>query len=459
MKINFNNIRYNNFISKIATNEYKLHKFKREWRVAILTVLVFKLATNVVSIYAGYNYFNFILLPLINKALLTSIIAIIFLMFIEILTVIFLKKSFKFLLRTKYKAMIMPFVAAFIMFGISFYTSTNGLAMQRSDKADQTQTITNKYDTQKEQIKTDYSNRIQQVEGFITTLKQNPAGWQNGKRCILTSEQTKKIDSLYNVISLHRDKQKALTTAINKDMKKEISINKTLMTNEATKYYRIVIVIMIVQILCNLGLMFFYSRIYEDDNKEAHINETVQDISEAIEHNVFSLLANKLQNTMNFFTDALEIQNHKNEPKNFKSVNEIPSEIDNKKNKSEVVIGGFQNHNKTGFKSGYKTGYKTTQKTSEPSTYASGFKKNETINKKQLNYLNKHKIIVRTIKQNFQSEKEFLSNSEIDIIKNYSKYAPYKSRQLIRNVFNVMQGVGFENINPDGSLKLIKKNN
>ena len=449
MKKNFNNLRYNNFISKIATNEYKLHKFKREWRVAILTVLVFKLATNIVSIYAGYNYFNFILIPLINNALLTSIIAIIFLIFIEILTVVFLKKSFKFLLRTKYKSMIMPFVAAFIMFGISFYTSTNGLAMQRSDKADQTQTIINKYDTQKKQIKTDYNNRIQQVEGFIVTLKQNPAGWQNGKRCILTREQTKKIDSLYNVISLHRDKQKALTTVINTDIKNEISLNKTLMTNEATKYYRIVIVIMIIQILCNLGLMFFYSKIYEDDNKEAHINETVQDISTAIEHNVFSLLANKLQNTMNFFTDALEIQNHKNEPKNFKSVDEIPSEIDNKKNKSEVVIGGFQNANKNEFKNANKN----TNKTSVPSARASTPKDFKSTNKRQLKFLQKHRLIVRTIRQNFELEKDFLSNSEIKIIKQYSKYAPYKSDTLIRKVYVTMQGVGFENINPDGTIK------
>ncbi len=150
-KFNFKNLNYKILISKLSENAYKIHEFSKEWKMAIITIFFAKLVTNGVSIYAGYNFIYLYSLQILNSVFWSQIVAVVFLLIVEILTMVFLAKFFKFLLRTHYKTALFSFIASVILFSISFVISTNGLAMKQSAVADNTNIINEKYETTKQQ--------------------------------------------------------------------------------------------------------------------------------------------------------------------------------------------------------------------------------------------------------------------------------------------------------------------
>lgn len=462
-KMNFNNLNYKTIISKLSDNAYKIHEFSKEWQIAIITIIFAKLVTNGVSIYAGYNFIYLYSLQILNSVFWSQIVAIVLLLIVEILTMVFLSKFFKFLLRTCYKTALFPFIASVVLFSISFVISTNGLAMKQSSNADNSNIITEQYETSEQQINDNYTDKINDLKLFINTIKSNPEGWSSGKRTILLKSQINKIDSLYNIIAIQQTAQKQELANLKTEQIKELQTNKILVTNEANKYFTIVAIIMILQFLFNGSLMFFYSKIYQDNNKETFIKETVTNIVGNIKENVFTFFKNEFHNTANLFINDLEIHNQeispelsngKNKELDSQKVAQNTTEKTSPKNKKKVVVGGFQNSNKNVFKNEIKRNQKNTQSNVITNTYDN--KKN--ISKKELYYIKKHNIIAKNILKFTNGDKDFLSNDEVRKIQKISNGATYKSQIVVRKVYDIMLGVGFENVDNNGNIINTKNN-
>ncbi len=455
-KINFNNLNYKTIISKLSNNAYRLDEFAKEWKTAIITIIFAKLVTNGVSIYAGYNYIYLYSLPILNSVLWSQIVAVVFLLVVEILTMVFLSKFFKFLLRTHYKTALFPFIASVILFSISFVISTNGLAMKQSSNADNSNIITEQYETSEQQINDNYTDKTNDLKLFINTIKSNPEGWSNGKRTILLKSQIHKIDSLYNTIAMLQTAQQKELTNLKTDLKNELQTNKILVTNEANKYFTIVAIIMIMQFLFNGSLMFFYSKIYQDNNKETFIKETVTNIVGSIRENVFTFFQNEFHNTANLFITDLEIHNQETNPElkngtneelNSQRVAQNTTEKTSQNKKEKVVGGGFG----TAQKNDLKNAQKNSQKSPDGSVLTNSPRKT-VFSKKGTKLITDHPKIVRAIKTNISHENNYISNNEIRKLKPFVNRAKYNSNSLIRSVFSAMQTLGFENIDSQGNI-------
>ncbi len=301
-------------MSKHAYNQYALHSFVQEWRTAIFVILLLKLTTIAVSLYAGYHYLTYIIYPLVNNTLAANTISIITLLLIETLTAISLTKFFKFLLRKHLLTTISVFLFSMLIYSVSFYISTQGLSMRQSSQADKSATITDNYKTKITNTENLYTQQISDLKTEIKTIKQNPAGWTNGKRTVLTNTQLKQIENYNNKILHHyntlNNKLEELKTEYNKKLKE----NNTNTTNTARKYYYIVVIIMSIQFICNGLLMFFYSRITHENNNTQILKEDLKTLKNKLYTNMYELLKSETLKMQNQILQNYTIQTHTHTP-------------------------------------------------------------------------------------------------------------------------------------------------
>lgn len=309
-------MKLNLLIQKYAKNQYKTHSFLRENRAILLLVAVFKVATAIISIYAGYNYFFNLIYQLIDSIAVVTISSIFLLLIVELLTALFLGKMFKFFLKRLYKTSVFYFIGVLVMFTISFISSTNGLATKRSQLADNTTVIVDKYKVQTDNIKNDYSARIEQISNEIESIKTNPGGWVGGKPIRLTTKQQAEIKNYHNEIAQLRNEQKQELNELKQAQQIELKNNDLHTKNEASKYYNFVMIVMFVQFLCSGVLMYFYSRIYEANNKQEVTNELVTDFSGKIINGVERKINTTIKQVIEFYNTALELD----EPEQYKAL-------------------------------------------------------------------------------------------------------------------------------------------
>ncbi len=445
-------LNYQIFLSRIARKQYKLHDIKKEWKIFILFVFLAKILTWSISIFAGTNYFKLLLLPVVQEKTLAITVAILILIIIEVLTTIALSKFFKFLYRgiNHLSTIIALTIIVVGLFGVSFVSSTNGLSMRQAKKVDNTDLIVERFELKNVIIKDDYHNRFVGIDEQIETIKSNPQGWARGVRSTLISQQLAKIDSLQKRKAEIRQEQKNEIVEIDKQKQSEIRINTVQTTSEADKYYKIITVVMIIQFISSGILMFFWKRIFYEDDKDSVISEYAKEINDTMSANTFYMVQNYMSEAANSF--ALELDNASKKNKLALPVNEDIKLPD--KEKERVEIAGFSNANKNKF----KTGFKNTKKTTEPSIRIDSNEdfKGENLTKKNVDFLRKHKLIVKSIKLINLPEKQSISNNEIKQIKENAKKAKFKSKTLIREVFKVAVTVGFNNIDENGDIKRLR---
>jgi hypothetical protein len=103
----------------------------------------------------------------------------------------------------------------------------------------------------------------------IKAIKNNPEGWGGGvkKATILSASQRKEIDKLYNRIELIKKQALEAKNATKIENSSILDNNTILVENTESKYYNIVAIIMIIQIICNASIMFI-QRVIDKENKE-----------------------------------------------------------------------------------------------------------------------------------------------------------------------------------------------
>ncbi len=388
-----------NLIKKRAINVMTFHPAQKEWRIPIITFSLLKALTMFLSLIAGYtffvNFFNKIFNDItigVNNNTLIIVLSAITLIIIELLTAVFLEKTFKFLYGRKFTAAIFVFFVVIIFYSISFYSSTNGLATWQSNRKDLSVEINKQNSDFNNVLKEEKNEHLAYFNKQILLITNNPLGWSKGKRMYLTRKQLKDI-------SIIEQKKELLQTEFSKNiLKAEKDKEKLLLKNSFQKektakyYYKFMSIIMIAQIFATMVLMFLYNLISKEKQ------------------------ANKKPQLLKFSNPIINI---------------------NSSTQIEKNIIGFN-----------KTGFKTSTELARPVVNI-GNTENTTNTNLQL--ISKHKKLVSLIKKTSSDNKKPLSNKEIILIQETAD-TQYKSRTTIKKVFKAMGIIGFDKIDENGNI-------
>jgi len=217
----------NSIITKFAVNQYRLHSFLVEYKALIVVIVLLKVATMFISMFAGLNYLRGIIYATIERETLSIVISLFLLVLLELITSITLAKFFKFAYRVK--ILTAGFIALFGvgMFFVSFQISSQGIAQYRSKQVDNVPVINQKFNVEKSNIETKANSEIAYIKEQITNIKNSPNGWINGKRSVLTTEQLKMIKDYYNQIQTTQTDRQAALNNLKTANETEVEANKT----------------------------------------------------------------------------------------------------------------------------------------------------------------------------------------------------------------------------------------
>lgn len=257
-----------NWLKSFAARQWEIYSFKDEWAQIICLVMIAKLLTCAISIFSGYAYLYDFLYGSLNSENAAKFFAVLILVLIEGLNWFLLDKAFKFILHGEYRTAVLPTVLATGVFVLSFNLSANGIAIWKSERADLSTDINGKFNAMVESSKSDIAGQIHDIDENIKDIKSNPEQWSNGKRCVLSAEQNKALQSLYDKKSQLRIQLNDELKEIETNRKSELAENATNTTDQANRYYYLVSAIMVIQFLCNLYLMYCWKKIHGEEAPE-----------------------------------------------------------------------------------------------------------------------------------------------------------------------------------------------
>lgn len=296
-----------NFVSSFAVSNWQKYPYRKEWAAVILLLLILKLATSAVSIFSGYFYLSNFFYGFTNSGNASLVFAVVALCIIEGLCALFLAKFFKFALRLEFKTAILPLICASLVFWISFIVSTNGIALYAEQSEDLSREISDKYAAYIDNAKAQCDRKIADANDYINTQKQNPLGWQGGRRCMLTDFQTQQIAKAYDDIENAR-KALALEMKIFEEKRdSELVENNKQTLDTSTKYYKIVALIMLVQIVCSGALWFFWGKIAAQDCPDVEYQEAVTDVRDRAAKLIDRAVNNGISDRLTIIDDAFSL--------------------------------------------------------------------------------------------------------------------------------------------------------
>jgi len=243
-------------------------------------LLLAKVGAMSFSIFAGYFYFEGLYLSLLNSGTLSKVFTIPTLALIELSTAIAITKFFKFALRSKWSYTAVNLFIAATLFSISFVSSTNGLALRQSSRVDKTEEIKKDYKTERQALKDAYKIDRKELQSFINLELNNPQGWKGSKREILLKDQLKRISNYQIELKGLSDTYQGQLKGLKDLESSQIKDNEALTNAEANRYYNIVAFVMALIFLLNCALVYFYSRIVKETNKDFSKNELKRQIEE-----------------------------------------------------------------------------------------------------------------------------------------------------------------------------------
>lgn len=285
--------------SKFASNYFTAHPTAKEWKLPIYGAFALKILASAVSIFAGFSFFFNFLYPFVGEKTSTLVISILFLIGIELITISFISKSFKFLLTKQWQPLYFTAVVTILMFALSFVVSTNGIAIWRSKKVDQSAVITDNYNLDKKNTASYYDGRISELKNEIALLKKHT--WKGR----LSQKNLNEIKA-YNdqILDLQQAKRDDLAS-LKSNMDQSLNINKTETTSEAGRYYLFVSFIMFFQLFTQYLIAHFMLKIFKENNPDAlhksqlkalqaKINQDVSDFMFQATKQAYSLQAKEI---------------------------------------------------------------------------------------------------------------------------------------------------------------------
>ena len=301
---------FNLTLLKWASNAATNHKFMREFGIGVVIVHFLRWLTAFFSIWAGYFYFSNVFVRISpNNKLIPLIFAVLLLGIVEFLSAWLITKFTKQALAKKAKrALILLFFAVFT-FGLSFYSSTNGLAMRQSSKADNSKEILDIFELKKNSINLHYDNLIENNQEIIKEIKRSPAGWSKGKREFTTDKQQANIFALNEQIRGFNDNRKAEITELKDGLKNDLANNRNDMTDTANHYYVIMSIVLFVSLLSNISLQSFSSIIHKEEKPKDSIKSDMYLFKQALQNDLKQSIANYMYDLNQVFAKEVVFEN------------------------------------------------------------------------------------------------------------------------------------------------------
>lgn len=393
-------------IAFLASLVMSIHPVSREWRVAIVSLALARVLTMVITAYSAYFYFFTNIQPVIKVNHVSKFITILILILVEILTAVFLDKTFKFLFRKRFLTAVFALLIVFGFYSIQFISTTNGLANRQSLKKDHSMELIKENTILKEEAKNEFRSAISGIDTLIKDIKANPASWSKRKRNILTLEQQSNLINLEKQKSMLKQDLVAHLDKIEKQLQEKLRINEVISKQTGNQYYKFMEIVMIAQFFITGILIYLFHLIQMQEHKEEIVIDELNSIKKIIQKHTFSYISSGVAEAAAKFAEYMNIS----EPTKYSSVQKLDY-------KSEHI------NNRSGHKPRDKC---TKEKTSS----------------KDNKLLAKHKNLVRAIMMNVDKNQNYLSNADIkNKILPMAKNAKYKSYSLIRKVFNELKSV------------------
>ena len=283
----------NQYLEKTSVLGTKNKPIAHEFNQAILLLWLFRIIIIGISIYCGYFFFNSYLQSHIESKAVVFYCSVLLSFFVESFAAIFLDKLFKFALKRQIKTATGLFLAVVLFYSLSFYSSTNGLALKQYANNDKSELIKNNTNIESENLSKQKENEISELQKNIELIKANPEGWQNSKRCILTGAQLETIKQYNEQIYKIRTDFKTDITKLNDKLEANVNENKIIATNEANKFYSFACFIMLFQIITSFMLRFFKFKIYHEVDEILAKGEQTQNVVSNLSNIVWSTLINR----------------------------------------------------------------------------------------------------------------------------------------------------------------------
>ena len=271
----------NQTIENIAIKAMRKKSVAGEFSFLLIIFITLKLFTSFVSIVAGYTYLNNAILKLTSLKGLSIAITILALFLIEFITQISLQRLFKFIYKKQLQFVVLMATIVALFFLLSSYLSLKGIAIITSKKADLTSQIVAKYKEQANYITSDYNDQIKHLKDQISLVKkQTWRGKLSFKHIQLINQYNEEI------IKLENQKREALNK-LDAQKQAELKANEIQTQRDVTKYVYIVAIIMLIQLIVNGFLNYFYLLIFKE--KEEYLDDFIKTQRATIQQNVFDI--------------------------------------------------------------------------------------------------------------------------------------------------------------------------
>jgi hypothetical protein len=261
-----------NFVENTAINFAKKKTIAAEWLQIISTLAIVRIGTNIVSVYAGYHY-------VISKAagfgVAAPAVAVVLLLAIETLTIGTLQRAAKFAAKRRALIAVSAAFFALTLYAISFHISTSGMAAKAAANVDTGAAIAQHHGTELMRINAYYDTQAAQINEAIATEKNNPQGWQGGRRTTLTTEQLSSIKQYNEAL---RDNETARAAALNSaaiERQTAQQSNESNTTATAANYYAIAAIVMFFQFAATVGIALFFVAIYREIDMQTYTAELI----------------------------------------------------------------------------------------------------------------------------------------------------------------------------------------
>jgi hypothetical protein len=296
-------MKLSNFFEKRASSLMTTKRISSEFSFLLFLSLLLKLITSFFSIIVSYFYVFSIFQELKLNFALSISLTIIILFVLELFVQLSLSKLFKFLIKTKIFYFLVMLISVFLFFSISLYLSVKGVSIYSEEKTNTTELIKQKYKDNEVLLKNDLDFQLSELDTLINVSKKQT--W-HGK---LSDKNLERIIFLNNEKIRIRNEHDIKLKKLKINEKKEIKEAELLNNSTSKKYTFIIFVILVIQLISNLFLSYFYFLIFKEDEK--YKTDYIKNKRDIINTNIESIYSKIFDEKINFFKNKFNTDNEK----------------------------------------------------------------------------------------------------------------------------------------------------
>jgi len=291
---------------KNAAKKIQAMETAREFWGLIGGFVLLRLVTSFVSIFSGFAFFNVTFAGLIDSHAARVFAAVALLSVVEVITAAFLFKFFKFVFAYRWAGAGAMFLGVALFFGVSFYTSTRGIALYKSDTTEQAATVEQANAAAVDSVKAYYAGQVELLRASIEGI--TPPRWnvdRDGNPQLTTDQQRTKTELYNKILSLQQEQAAALKEQAAHTDSQRGEINAAAAV-DADKYAGYVCAIMILQLIANGVLCFLYSRIYHENNRGDEITAEIKDFAAGIATDTDAIIKSQISEQYGNYLNGMQ---------------------------------------------------------------------------------------------------------------------------------------------------------